>query len=337
VRAIRLVLLPLLSISGFAQLTGSVGAGSAGVFSTGNAQFSLRADPPSSRLPRLFTAAYRGRGGPDGRSFVIRYFSDRANHTYFGYEMMLEEQQPGTYLLTCGKLGLSPMEMSMEATPRLPLNARANSSALAPTNIPWIQLALPSIPEPRLIHQGDTASIELFVDPLTGDKLIDDVHIQPRYIPIPTGMRPSFQPIPPAAPTVSGEARDYSAADGEFQIVQPFVSVNGNDDAALRTPRAARGSLVWIYIPKHGRYILSLAPRPGLDFKKAGEVRGGVIAFVVGENSVKISCANSITTGDAAYHLYVLLDPDWEPTVAAQKALVSIGSVGVGELLALKK
>ncbi len=334
-RSIRFVLLPLISAAAFAQIVGISGSG--GAFSPGNVQLHPRSDPPSSPLPQLFgSATYRTKNGTDGRTFVSRYLSDQVRHIYVGYEMLIEPQQPGMYLVTIGELGTSPLEMSIEMASRMSPRVRA----LFPpqNNAPWTHQPLPSIPQPLIFHDGDTISVELFADPATGDKLFDDVLIS-RFTPVTRGLppRPSFQPIPPAAPTVSGEARDYSAADGEFQIVQPLVSVNGNDDSALRTPHAARGSLVWIYIPRHGRYILSLAPRPQLDFKKAGEVRGGVIAFQVGENSVKITCANSITTGDAAYHLYVLLDPEWEPTVAAQKALVSIGSVGVGELLALKK
>ena len=299
--------------------------------------FTHVSDPASSPLLQLFgSATYRTKNGTDGRTFVSRYLSDQFNHVYVGYEMLIEAQQPGTYLVTIGELGTSPLEMSIEMASRL--SPRVRATLLPPNNAPWTHQPLPSIPQPQVFHDGDTISVELFVDPATGDKLFDDVLIS-KFTPVTRGLppRPAFQPIPPAAPTVSGDARDYSAADAELQITQPFVSVNGNDDSPLRTPHAARGSLVWVYVPKHGRYILSLAPRTGLDFKKAGEVRGGVITFVVGENSVKISCANSITTGDAAYHLYVLLDPDWEPTVAAQKALVSVGSVGVGELMALRK
>ena len=94
---------------------------------------------------------------------------------------------------------------------------------------------------------------------------------------------------------------------------------------------------------------MSMTTRPSLSRRAVSEAIGTalLVATVIGSGvmgerlsggNVAIALlANSIATGDSAYHLYVLFDPDWEPTVPAQKALVSIGSVGVGELLALRK
>jgi hypothetical protein len=202
----------------------------------------------------------------------------------------------------------------------------------------WTFQPLPSIPEPRMVHDGETISVDLFVDPATGEKLIDDIRIDPPR----TAIRPS--PAVPAAPvnrpipTVSGDARDFSAADAELQISQPRVTLNGApQNTATRGAANVRGSLVWFYLPEHGRYILSLAPRPDLDFQKAGEVRGGAIPFTVGDDSIKLECATPIATGNAPYYLYVLHDPEWEPTAQAQKGQFAVGSVAPGELAALTR
>jgi hypothetical protein len=137
---------------------------------------------------------------------------------------------------------------------------------------------------------------------------------------------------------VSGDARDFSAADAELQISQPRVTLNGApQNTATRGAANVRGSLVWFYLPEHGRYILSLAPRPDLDFQKAGEVRGGAITFTVGDDSIQLECPTPIATGNAPYYLYVLHDPEWEPTAQAQKGQFAVGSVAPGELAALKR
>lgn len=287
----------------------------------------LRADPPSSALDQKFSAGASGRGAPGGLSNLHRYVLDEANHAYFGYELVLEEKQKGTYSATFSALALSPAELSKGEFK-----------------------LLPSMPQSRLVHDGDTISVDLFVDPASGEKLIDDIRIQVRSVLMPAPPPPPPPPriifsavgLGPATsrtvPTVSGNARDFTVTDAELQLTQPRVTLNGTPQIiAGRVAANIRGSLVWFYLPDHGRYILSLAPRPDLDFKQAGEVRGGAINFTAGEDSIKVECFAAIATGDAPYNLYVLHDPEWEPTARAQKGQFAAGSVDPGELAALRR
>jgi hypothetical protein len=63
VKAIRLVLLLLVSVAAFAQVFISSGFGGSG-FSTANSQLTLRSDPPSSPLLQLFGSAITAGLGP---------------------------------------------------------------------------------------------------------------------------------------------------------------------------------------------------------------------------------------------------------------------------------
>jgi hypothetical protein len=181
----------------------------------------------------------------------------------------------------------------------------------------------------RVIEEGDTISIVLFVESATGAKLIDDIRINPS--------RPAVPNNVPQIPTVSGMARDFLISDAELEIVQPRITVDRSVQST-RGPglRNVHGALVWLYLPEHGRFILSLLPRPTLGFRRAGEIRGGVNAFTVGGNSIKLECMNPIAPGDAAYNLYVLHDPNWEPTAENQKHLPALGTVSAAELVALR-
>jgi hypothetical protein len=308
-----------------AQPGGIFFSGTGGGIATGTpggVQFSLRTDPPSSGLGRRFAAGMRSRGVLNGEMFYSRYLSDNANHLYLGYELLVQLQQPGTYLVTFGKLGLTALEIAAQSH---------NSTE-------WTMQPLPSIPEPRVVHDGETIGIDLFVDAATGEKLIDDIRIDPPR----TAIRPASAlpaaPVNRPIPTVSGDARDFSAADAELQIAQPRVTLNGApQNTAMRGAANVRGSRVWFYLPAHGRYVLSLVPRPDLDFEEAGEVRGGAITFTVGNDSIKLECPTPIATGSAPYNLYVLHDPEWEPTAQAQKGQFATGSVAPGELAALRR
>jgi hypothetical protein len=268
----------------------------------------LRTDPPSSPLAYRFSETSRGRSITNGPTFFSRILIDKTNRVYFGYEFLLEAQpQQGAYLATFGKLGATALDLAAGSIP----------------DASWAILALPSIPEPRIVHDGETISIELYLSP-SGEKLIDDIRINP----------PATPRTPPSVPTVSGSARDFSITDAEIVLTDPRVTVNGRRQITPPIDRI-RGPLVWLYLPEHGRYVLSLVARP--DFKQAGEIRGGVIAFTLGGDSVKLECPTPIATGDAAYHLYVMRDAQWAPAMDRQKDRPMLGTVSPAELAALKQ
>jgi hypothetical protein len=341
-RVICTVLALCLPACGLAQGIG-FSSGSAGTVSgtspvpgrtagIGSLQVTLRTDPPSAILPRGLVSSYRGHAN-SGESFFTRILLDAANHVYFGYELILEEQQPGTYLATFGNLGLTPMEAAGSAGSKV---------------AEWSMQALPAIPQPQVVHDGDKISIELMTDAATGEKLIDDIEIQPYsrrtgggVFSVPNARLPNPFVAPSrgaTVPTVDGIARDFSVADAEMRIAQPRVTVNGAPQSTVgRGSPSVTGSLVWFYLPGRGRYVLSLVPRPDLDFQKAGEVRGGAITFTLGNDTIKLECPNQIAAGNAPYNLYVLRDPEWEPTAQAQKGQFAAGSVDPGELAALKR
>jgi len=274
---------------------------------------------------RRFVPSLRADAIANGPAFFSRMFVDESHHAYLGYELLLERKEKGTYLATVGKLGPTPMELA------------ANLSGRLAIDLGWTLLPLPAMSEPRLFHEGETLSIELFVDPSTGDKLIDDVRINPpapaRFLPVPPAQAAQQRPVP----TISGDPHDFAASDADLQIFLPrAVIVNGADQASIAL-RNVRGPLVWLYLPDHGRYVFSLTPRAGLNFVKEGEVRGGVLLFTAGKDSIVVECAAPMAPGNGPYHLYVLHDADWEPTSGAQKVRPLLGSVSPDELAALQR
>jgi hypothetical protein len=316
------------SMNGSGPIVGGGGRGPArGPLGVGSLQMTLRVNPPSGSPPRGLTSSYRGRSSP-GKSYFTRSVMDSVNHEYFGYEVLLVEQQSGTYLATFGKLPITSME----------------ASATAAGSEQWSIRAL-VLPEPRIVHDGDVIGIELITDATTGDKLIEDVTIQPFSqratigFPFPLlGRGGPGQPGERAVPTVEGPPRDFLAADAEMRLTQPRVTLNGTvQSTAGRATPGVTGNLVWFYIPGRGRYILSLVPRPELEFHKAGEVRGGRITLRLDSDAITLECFSEIATGHAPYNLYVLRDSKWEPTAQARKGQLAIGSVDAEELAMLKR
>ncbi len=282
----------------------------------------LRTQPPTSGLARRFTATSRTRNMKNG-TFFTRIVLDASNRTYFGYELLVGRRPDGTYLLTFGKLGVTPLDIASGSPVIFPQDEIDRSLDAGSV---WTARELPATPESREMQVTETASIELFVDSTNGQKLIDDIRIQPPYTPA---------PIRRQVPTAAGAPRDFSLSDAELQIFQPRVTLNGRVQDGLDW-RYIHGSVVWLYFPDHGRYVLSLIPRANLGFKKAGEVRGGVLALTVEKETIRVECLSPIAGGDAAYNLYVLHDETWVPSSDGQKSRLAAGTVSVNELAALR-
>jgi hypothetical protein len=330
------------TISGSGQIRsgGSGGVLAGRPIGTGSLQVNLRSEPQPF-LRAGITTSYRG-SSLSGTSYFTRTVMDSVTHEYFGYEVLLEEQQPGTYRATFGPSGFTSMEMASKGAPAKDWSLRA-----------------PALPASQIVHDGDVISVELMADAATGEKLIEDITIQPFSQRLPMaplapattgaiGFAP--QPASRTVPTVEGPARDFSAGDAEMRLAQPRLTINGIEESFTQTQtgpggmltsiplnRNASGQLVWFYVPGKGRYILSLIARPELEFKKAGELRGGRIKFTVGADTFTLECPNEIAEGHAPYNLYVLSDPLYEPTSQRQKGQFAVGSVGVEELVMLKR
>lgn len=312
--------------------------------------FELRADPP---LPRTqVVAGYLQAGRNSNQSAVIghRYFYDEAAHTFYGYDIVIQLEPYGTrYDVLYYDLSIGPLDF-----PDVP------ADALDPTI--WKKLALPALPVAHSIRVNEALENVVSVDPATGQRLIDSMYIMPgsqansarvgfvsaqqpiQFTPnLRAPVRIAFRgpgvasPDDFAVPTVSGTAREFTIDDAELSIRQARVTVNDVRQPLASPLGLVSGSLVWFYVPQHGRYVLSLLPRPELGFVQAGEVRGGAVSFIIGGDRVQLESPASIVPGDGPYLLYVLHDPSWAPTAQAQSGRLLIGSVSAAELAALSR
>jgi hypothetical protein len=100
---------------------------------------SLRADPPSSSVIGMYAGSSRHRGITHGPTFYTRILLDKANHAYLGYELLLEPQQPGKYLATFGKLGVTPLDL---AAGSLPTPAPDSADPQSSIDLAWTMIPL---------------------------------------------------------------------------------------------------------------------------------------------------------------------------------------------------
>lgn len=311
--------------------------------------FDLHADPPA--LATQVVAGYlpAARNWNQAVGIGHRYFYDEAARTYYGYDFVVQpEGMGGRYLVDYYDLSIGPLDFT-----------EAPAGSLNPTV--WKKLPLSALPATHSIKVSEVLENVVFVDPSTGQKLIDSMYLtlapqtSPSRIVIVNPPQFQFHSANggPAVriyrgagvvlsgnvtiPTMPGMAREFAIDDAQMTIQQARVTINDVRQQLTSPVRLVSGSLIWFYVPEHGRYVLSLLPRTELGFVKAGEVRGGKVSFSIGDDRVQLESPAEIAPGNAPYFLYVLHDADWVPTGRAPSNTLLAGSVSAAELAALAR
>jgi hypothetical protein len=120
--------------------------------------------------------------------------------------------------------------------------------------------------------------------------------------------------------------RDFYDGDGEFALTSPILAVNDSGLELSQELKLVKSKIIWIYLPNHGRYLLSLAPRAELGFKFEGEVSGTTLKFRAGNDGVQVDSGERILAGSATYNLYVLDQPSWLPPKESERSTALLGS-----------
>ena len=281
------------------QFTGIAwGQLASGIASSNGASVSYetRLEPPTPGISRS------GGGTLTQNNVIKRHLCDFAQKKYFGYDLTLEKLNDGRYRLGFSPLSITPQKMA----------------EIFPEVAGWSLLPLPQSLVTQILLPGDTLALDLFVNPSTGQKIVE-------YIKVQGGHGRTL--------TASGPAKDFSAEDGWLEISSPRLKINGNPDAATTDYRSrVAGSPVWMYLMGRGRFIFSLAPRRDLGFQKAGEVRGSTLTWRWGNDEYSVNPDKRIAPGDGAYTVYVFNDLNYRPKEDPDAAFV-LGSGGTLESL----
>jgi hypothetical protein len=156
-------------------------------------------------------------------------------------------------------------------------------------------LALPPPLFPTETFQsGQTIAVDMLKNPATGQKVVDYVEVS--YAPI---------NIPSKA-----EPRDFQVADVILHITAPSLRVNNAEiSQAIVADQVIKRKLVWVSVPGHGRFLLSLSPYAGYPFQKAGVVRGAALWFSWDGDRYEWLSRSGITESSGNWNLYVLAVP----------------------------
>lgn len=156
-------------------------------------------------------------------------------------------------------------------------------------------LELPKYPTVANVRLGDTVALDLLVNRATGQKVVDYLTLR-RHGEMATQQKP----------------RDFLLTDVEFSLLGPEIFVNGRP-APSGGGGGFTGAVIWIYVPGHGRFVLSLLPNESLGFVRNGIVSNNGLLFHDGPTEVRVNCNSPIAPGSGVYNLYVLRQRGWRP------------------------
>ena len=273
--------------------------------------------PPVDERLRMVTL----RSGTDT---VHRVMMDSSRKVYFGYDARVtvdKSESETKYRITFGPLS---------STPELHRILGADADT-------WKQLPAPRFPAPRVVRSGEVLELRLLTNDAWGQQMSE-------YVTLQEPLRQGFNAEPPREFAFAvGAPRDFTAIDVVLQLDRPQVTTTyplvdaqslslvgtvrdgSGVTATFKSPGGDAGPIVWIYLPGRGRFLLSLAPRNG--FRRAGEVRGTSLRFIVDGQTYDVVSSARIAPATAVFNLYVRRQPEWKPTYAnANLDTVHIGS-----------
>lgn len=251
-----------------------------------------RLEPPTPPLTEGFGMAVL----ETAPNIVHRVMLDRSQKVYFGYDARVDVLPDNGFRVTFGPL---------TKTADLERVLGADASA-------WRALADPLFPAPQTIRGGDVLELPLLTNSGWGQRLTD-------YVTIREPARQSFDVDRRDFVFPAGTARDFTVDDAEMRLLRPLVTTvrretNGGGYRRAQLHTEVAGTVLWLYVPYRGRYVLSLRPHAALGFQKAGEVRGTSLRFTEGATLYSLSSASRIASGQTPFNLYVLFQPGWKPT-----------------------
>ena len=263
-----------------------------------------RLEPPS---PPLANSLGYASGVNPKNSNIYRVMIDRDRRVYFGYEVRVEPlSQSGKF-----HVAFQQLELPAEVLRQIHIDDPPGWNKLQ-LGAPVARPLYPFRDAPDTVGILDVIAVDLMMNPSTNQKIVDYVVLQsPAQSWSFDRFNASFQRDFGYTP---GTPRDVSVEDVGLRLTEPRVSINGKpDEATTRSLGEIFGSVVWIYLPNRGRFILSLVPHPELGFQKAGEVRGTSLSFTLGGDKFVVSSAKTIAPVDAPFNLYVLQEQGWRP------------------------
>ncbi|HVG29478.1 MAG TPA: hypothetical protein VM864_07135 [Pyrinomonadaceae bacterium] len=237
----------------------------------------------------------------DDGNTIHRVVLDREGSPVFGYDLVVEPAAAERRFRVTAR----PLAADFERR----LRARRNGAQASAPPIPTLARAA----DAQTLDDGDAVALDLLVNSQTGVRVVDVVKV-------------AFE----RARLWQSAPRDFTLDSVQIALSDQRLLVNGEVSPAAREPRPVSGALVWFYVPGRGRFILSLVPREGYDFRKTAIIEDNRVSFdYQGDHYELVSSAPVVGTG-GDWFAWVLFDQSYTPEINSAEE-IKRGVEGRGE------
>ena len=258
----------------------------------GFASFKLEVSPLDSRFS---TQKQSGLSPPPFASHVVkgdgnvlhRLITDDQGRFVFVYDLVINQFGPLNRFAISARSVDASFEQSLRTT-----NPAAFQNA---TELKLATIVRPT--EQQTVADGGTVALDLLINEPLGVKVVDYVTVASREY-----LLPSVRP--------TGPARDFALNNVELSIKSYQLYVD-NKFVPTSGRHHCSGSLIWFHVPERGRFIFSLIPYEGYDFRKVGVIEDKKISFAWKGVSYEWVSQEPIVGSGGLWNLWVLHDPNF--------------------------
>lgn len=218
-------------------------------------------------------------------NIVHRVFIDEKNRLCFGYDLRIEPLQTDRKF----RLVIDPIaEDYVQRLRAMPsLGAISPHPGSNPNSIAQFR-------GPQILNDGDSLVIDVLENPTNGTRISDVITV-------------TFFESRLRTAAKQEQPRDFSIDDMELSVNNYRLLLNGN---VIWGPPSGgcSGTIIWFYLPGRGRFVFSLIPREGLDFKKTGVIEHNKISFSLDGEHYEWISSSPVLAIDGIWNLWVLHD-----------------------------
>ncbi len=228
----------------------------------------------------------------DTNQTIHRILRDREGRLVFGYDLWISgDKVSGQF-----KIAIKPLDAQLAESlrPGDPSAAEALSTFPKPT-------------EPQTLKDGAEFSVDLLINKHAGVKFIDVVKV-------------SFDRSSLGDDTPVRQPRDFTAEVVSMEMKDYSLFFNDELIGTGKSKTGSSGTLLWIYIPEHGRFIFSLVPRADYQFEKVGTISANKIEFAIHGDRYQWLSSSPIMHEEGTWNLWVLSDPKYMPMMGSLMA-----------------
>jgi hypothetical protein len=240
----------------------------------------------------------------DDRHIIHRVLEDSAGEFIFGYDLLVSANPTAKQF----KIEVRPLDRQFEN------KLRAEKTRGADPARADIAATFPKAAAPQMLDDGDAFSLDLLINQNTGVKIVDIVRV-------------TFDRSNLRDPGLRMMPRDFTLDAVELAMKDYQLLIDGNAIAGAKSANGFAGALLWFYVQDRGRFIFSLVPRAGYEFKKVGIIDDNRIEFTVDGNRYEWLSSAPILPGGGTWNLWVLHDPRYAPIFGSDPALPQKKSV----------